>query len=238
MLPIDIRHRHAERRANAREGENQKTDQRPVTQAADCSGVDAVQELARFERTQYRGLASADHVFGTAHGGGGIYSEYLANHQPVEQHADGREPLFDRRRRKSAAYILDPGRDVHGFDVKQLDEAGLVAPVEKFAGGTIVGFAGIRVADVGGEEFDEAPAGMPAARSDQCRDDGIGCGQKYDREIAGIGLHGAHYASSLMNDKGRYHSLDLVAGRGLLSLSELFGVELFLLFGVVATKIY
>jgi hypothetical protein len=63
VLPIDVRHRHAERGADAREGENQKTDQRPVAQADDGSGVDAVQELARFERTQYRGLASADHVF-------------------------------------------------------------------------------------------------------------------------------------------------------------------------------
>ena len=60
VLLIDVRHRHAERGANAREGENQKTDQRLVTQAADSSGVDAVQELARFERTQYRGLASVN----------------------------------------------------------------------------------------------------------------------------------------------------------------------------------
>jgi hypothetical protein len=36
----------------------------------------------------------------------------------------------------------------------------LVAPVEKFTGGTVIGFAGIRVADVGGEEFDEAPASI------------------------------------------------------------------------------
>jgi hypothetical protein len=37
-----------------------RPDQRLVTQAADSSGVDAVQELARFERTQYRGLASVN----------------------------------------------------------------------------------------------------------------------------------------------------------------------------------
>ena len=30
--------------------------------------------------------------------------------------------------------VLDPGGDVHGFDVKQLDEPRLVAPVEEFRG--------------------------------------------------------------------------------------------------------
>jgi hypothetical protein len=65
---------------------------------------------------------------------------------------------------------------VHGFDVKQLEELRLVTPVEEFAGGPIIGFAGVRVADVGGEEFDEAPASMPAARSNQYRQNGVGCG--------------------------------------------------------------
>jgi hypothetical protein len=131
--------------------------------------IDAVEELARFERPSVPGLASLDNVFGAANGGGGIYRQHLADHRPVEQHADGGEPLLDGRRRRPATDILDPSRDVHRFDVKQLDEAGLVAPVEEFAGGPVIGFARVRVADVGGEEFDEAPAGVAAARGDQCR---------------------------------------------------------------------
>ncbi len=62
--------------------------------------IDAVEELTRFGRGQYRGLAGADHVFGAAHGGGRIDPEHLTEHQPVEQHAHGRQPLHDARRRK------------------------------------------------------------------------------------------------------------------------------------------
>ena len=159
MLPVNVLHGHAERRADAGKGENQKADQRPVAQADDSLGVDAVEELARFGRRQYRGLAGPDHVFGAAHRGGGIYGQDLADHQPVEQHAHGGQPLLDGRRRKSAPEALDPGGDVHRLDVKQT-KAGLVAPVEEFAGGAVIGFAGVRVADVGGEEFDEAAAGV------------------------------------------------------------------------------
>ena len=128
-------------------------------------GVDAVEELACFGRGQYRGLAGADDIFGAAHCGGGIYRQDLADHQPVEQHADGGQPLLDGRRRKLASEVLDPGGDVHRFDVKQT-KAGLVAPIEEFTCGAVIGFAGVRVADVGGEEFDEAAAGMRAARGD------------------------------------------------------------------------
>ena len=45
--------------------------------------------------------------------------------------------------------------------VKQA-KAGLVAPVEEFAGSPVVGFTGVRVADVRGKEFDEAAAGVLA----------------------------------------------------------------------------
>jgi hypothetical protein len=109
------------------------------------------------------GLAGPDDIFGTAHGGGRIHGQDLADYKPVEQHADGSQPLFDRRRRKPASEVPDPSGDVHGFYVKQ-PKAGLVAPVEEFACGPVIGFAGVRVADVRGEEFDERrPACWPRA---------------------------------------------------------------------------
>jgi hypothetical protein len=58
-----------------------------------------------------------------------------------------------------------------------------VAPVEEFACGAVTGFAGVRVADVRGEEFNEAAAGVRATRSDQRRDGGVGRGQGDDREL-------------------------------------------------------
>jgi hypothetical protein len=97
VLPIDVRHGHAKRRTDAREGKTQKADQRPIAQANDGCGVDAVQELTRFDRPQYRRLANPDHIFGAAHGG---------------------QPLFDGRRRKPASDILYPGGNVNGFYIK------------------------------------------------------------------------------------------------------------------------
>src|SRR6266851_766675 len=41
----------------------------------------------------------------------------------------GGEPLFDGRRRKFPPEALDPGGDVHGFDIEQ-PKPGLVAPVK------------------------------------------------------------------------------------------------------------
>ena len=73
---------------------------------------------------------------------------------------------------KLAPEALDPGGDVHRLDVEQA-EAGMVAPVEEFGDRPEVSAAGVRVADVGGEEFDEAAAGMRAARGDQRRHGGV-----------------------------------------------------------------
>ena len=61
---------------------------------------------------------------------------------------------------------------MHGFYIKQ-PKASLVAPVEEFAGGTVIGSARVRVANVSGEKFDEAATGLAAARGDQRRHDGV-----------------------------------------------------------------
>jgi hypothetical protein len=54
---------------------------------------------------------------------------------------------------------------VDGFDVEEI-EAGLIAPVEELRHRPVVSPTGVRVADVGGEEFDEAAAGMRTACAD------------------------------------------------------------------------
>jgi len=68
-------------------------------------------------------------------------------------------------------------------------KAGLVAPVEEFACGAGIGLAGVRVADVGGEEFDEAAAGVLAPRDDHCRPGGGGRGEKYRRRVVEVRFH-------------------------------------------------
>jgi len=100
----------------------------------------------------------------------------------------GGQPLLDGRRRKPASVALDPGSDLHRFFVKQT-EAGLVAPVEVFACGAVIGFARVRVAGVGGEELDEAAARMGTARGDHRWHGGGRCGQKYDRRGVEVRFH-------------------------------------------------
>jgi hypothetical protein len=51
VLPVDVRQSHDQRRADPREGKNQKANQCPVAQADNGCCVDAVQKLARFDRT-------------------------------------------------------------------------------------------------------------------------------------------------------------------------------------------
>jgi hypothetical protein len=81
---------------------------------------------------------------------------------------------------------------VHRLNVEQT-EAGLVAPIEEFACGAAIGFAGVRVADVGGEEFDQAAAGVLAPRGDHRRDGGGGRSQEYGRRVVEVGFHVCHF---------------------------------------------
>ena len=99
-----------------------------------------------------------------AHRGGRIDRHDLAGHQPIEQVADRGELLLDGRRRHLAGLRLDPGRDVQRRDLRQRRHAGVGAPGQKLRDGAAVGAPRVRVADVGGEEFEEADAGgSPAA---------------------------------------------------------------------------
>jgi hypothetical protein len=70
---------------------------------------------------------------------------------------------------------LTPGDCVHGLDVERANGS-LVAPVEEFARGTVIGSAGVRVPVVAGEELDDAATGMLAARDDQRRQSSAGLG--------------------------------------------------------------
>jgi len=73
-----------------------------------------------------------------------IYSD-TGNHQPVEHHADGREPLLTVGGANCGLYPRPTA--MHGR-CQQLDRRAWSHQSKNFAGGTIVGFAGIRVADV------------------------------------------------------------------------------------------
>jgi|CXWL01.1.fsa_nt_gi hypothetical protein len=96
----------------------------------------------------------------------GVGGHDLADDKPVEKHADGSELEFDGRRCDPLLQLFDIGCDVYGLYVTEMIEASGLAPDGEVAGGLGVGFPGIGVADVGGEEFKDALRGCSVRRKE------------------------------------------------------------------------
>jgi hypothetical protein len=111
---------------------------------------------------------SRRHSAPSSHGGGRIVRHHLADHQPVEQHAHGGELLLDARRRVGLLQRLDVGANVVRPDHSQRQPAA-VAPSQEARAGPRIGPSRVRVADVGGKEFNVAPARLLAGVGDQRR---------------------------------------------------------------------
>ena len=77
----------------------------------------------------------------------------LACHHPVKQVPDGRQTQLDGRHGMAPAEFFNPGRHMHGLDGGEDGHAATGAPAQKIPGRACIRFAGVRVADVGGEEF-------------------------------------------------------------------------------------
>ena len=122
---------------------------------------------ARLRRIEHGRLAALHAVRRPAHGRGRIHRDDLARHQPVEQMTDRGEALLDGRRGSFAAKLLDVGRDVQRLHVGDRGDAGALAPGQKFPRRLGVGAARVLVADVGGEEFEEAQRGVVAGGGDE-----------------------------------------------------------------------
>ncbi len=99
--------------------------------------------------------------------GGGIGRHGLACHHPVEQMLQRSRAELRGRRGSRAAQFLDVGRDVNARDVGELRHALGRKPIEKLRRGPRIGAARMRVANVGGEEFEEAIGSTGAG----CRDE-------------------------------------------------------------------
>ena len=91
-----------------------------------------------------------------AHSMGRVHVDDVAGHEPVEQHADGGQVLLDRWSGEMALQILHEGGDVEGLYVGKLVQAMQLAPLGKAARRIQVGFPGVVVVDLRGEEFEHA----------------------------------------------------------------------------------
>ena len=89
----------------------------------------------------------------------GVGGHDLTQGKPIEDHADGGELYFDRRRRDPLLQCFDIRRDVDRLHVAELIEAAVLAPGGEVVGGLGIGLPGIGVTDIGGEEFDDALCG-------------------------------------------------------------------------------
>jgi hypothetical protein len=108
-----IFHLHLEHRINARKAVNHDGDECAISQADErgflgcgfaAPGVsddrNAIEQLPGFLGREHRGLALLHHIFRTAHGVGGVYLDDMAEHQPIEEHAQRGQVLFHRGRRE------------------------------------------------------------------------------------------------------------------------------------------
>ncbi len=173
-----VAHVHLEHGVHAREGVDHHADQRPVAQSGQgrffrfsailacrlSDHPDAVQEPAGLIGRQDGRLAFFHDVAGTAHGVGRVHIQDVAGHQPVEEHPQCGQVLFDGGRGKLPLQVLDEGGDVDGLDAGELVDATAGAPVREAVGGVQVRLARMVVVDLGGEKLQDALGGLRRRR--------------------------------------------------------------------------
>jgi hypothetical protein len=77
----------------------------------------------------------------------------------VARHTKGGELDFDRWRRDPLLQGFEIGRDVERLHRAEMGKAAVLAPGGEVAGGLRIGFPGVGVADVRGEELKDARRG-------------------------------------------------------------------------------
>jgi hypothetical protein len=140
--------------ADAREGVDHHADERAIAQAGERACVDTGEQRPRFFSFKDGGSPHADDVLGPAHGVRRIHGDDVADDEPIKEHAQRGEMLFDRGLRRRHA--LDVRGDMHRLHRRERLEPTRVAPQRKRGRCAEIGAAGVRVADVRREELQEA----------------------------------------------------------------------------------
>src|SRR3954454_4631676 len=119
---------------------------------------------------QHRRLTLPHHILWSADNGGGVCRHHLADDQPIKEHADCRQVLFDAWGRMGLGKLLDVGCHMHRLDAGKIHKAKAFAPAEEVRNPPGIRSPGVSVSDVGGEEFDEAAGSMLTGCGDLERD--------------------------------------------------------------------
>jgi hypothetical protein len=141
------------------EGINHCCNDRPIAKTDDIRVVDRIQQRARFLLGQNWRFAFLNRVLRASDRRGRIRGHDLADHQPIEQHADGGEMLLDRGLGESSTEQFDVRRDVDRFNVDKVFQIISPAPAGELPNTAKVCPSGIRIADIGGKELEESPGG-------------------------------------------------------------------------------
>jgi hypothetical protein len=105
----------------------------------------------------------------TADRAGRIDRHDLADDEPIHEDADRGKVLLDRGLAEGGLEALDIGGDDDRPDLLEVGNAAFLAPAEEGDGVTVVGAAGVLIADVGGEELGEADEHVVAGGEDERR---------------------------------------------------------------------
>jgi len=157
VLRVVVLHSQAHHRTHAGERERHDRDQGAIAQADDARSVHAVEQLSSFRGRDDGRRPFRDRVARPADGVGGIRRHDLTGYQPIEQHADASQMLFDSRSGTDRAQLLDVTRHMHRVHVLNPGNAPVFAPAEERARSLSISGAGIFVADVDRKEFQKAP---------------------------------------------------------------------------------
>ena len=158
LLHIEVFNLHSGGRSDAGEGVPHKSDQGSVAEPEQGSGVDRGQKFPHLVGREDGSLAFADAVLRAPYRMGRVGLHDVPGHQPIEEHPNRGQVLFDGRLRVRAAELLDVGRDVHRCHPGQISQTSTCAPGGKALDGFQIGAAGIGIANVDSEELPEAPA--------------------------------------------------------------------------------
>ena len=144
-------------RADAGEGIGHQGNQGAIAQAhARVACVDRFEQRAGLVRRQHRRLAFLHGMLRATDHAGGVGRHGLADDKPVEQHAQRGELQLDGGSRDALLQLLDVGGDVDGLHVAEMAEASRLAPGGECGRRLAVGFARMRIPDIGGEELEDA----------------------------------------------------------------------------------
>jgi len=156
FVVFDVHRRH---RSDAGEGEEHRRYQRSVAFAGNRGNVNRIEKLPGLFGGQYRRSANSHDMLRSAHRGRWIHRDDPPRDQPVEEHLQGGEFLFDAWSVDFRPEFFDVGRDEERTDVAEPDAA-FLTPVAEVTHRPAVGFAGIPVADRDREELDQPPTRM------------------------------------------------------------------------------